>query len=168
MNQCLLQNLLESILREHVHLPYGMNVDLTNSWSSSCELSSLTCHSGCCFLFSLLLQAALRWPSCLTTVVTNGFSMATLVEWCVLFSQRWHMIIIMLICGFTITLFSWLLTRTRLLSFSSFFRVWTFCAAVKHYCIASFVIPQTSCSLNMCFSVPPYLRCSANECNSAT
>ena len=60
MNQCLLQNLLESILREHVHLPYGMNVDLTNSWSSSCELSPLTCHSGCCFLFSLLLQAALR------------------------------------------------------------------------------------------------------------
>ena len=93
MNQCLLQNVQESILRDHVHLPYGMNVDLTNSWSSSCELSSLTCHSGCCFLFSLLLQAALRWPSCLTTVVTNGFSMATLVEWCVLFSQRWQMMI---------------------------------------------------------------------------
>ena len=29
MNQRLLQNLLESILRELVHFPYGMNLDLT-------------------------------------------------------------------------------------------------------------------------------------------
>ena len=84
MNQRLLQNLLESILREHVHLPYGMNLDLTNNWRSSCELSSSTCHSRCCFLFSLLQPTALKWP-----VLPQLWQTASLwrhLQPCVLFS----------------------------------------------------------------------------------
>ena len=103
MNQRLLQNLLESILREHVHLPYGMNLDLTNNWSSSCELSSSTCHSSCCFLHVQLASAGRLEVTCLATVVTNGFFMETLEAVCPFFSTVIHD---MLICGFMNVSFS--------------------------------------------------------------